>query len=66
VLAWTLQMAMALLACKSRLGMVHGDVKLLNFMLVANGTGPGGAPKALTCVSACLRVFVCGCGCGWV
>ena len=33
VVAWTLQMAMSLFACKSRLNMVHSDVKLLNFML---------------------------------
>jgi hypothetical protein len=47
VLGWTLQMAMSLMACKSRLNMVHGDVKLLNFMLVRNGVEEDGAPKAL-------------------
>ncbi len=36
LLPWTFQMAMSLLACKSRLDMVHSDVKLLNFMLVSS------------------------------
>lgn len=55
VVGWTLQMSMALLACKAHLGMVHADVKLLNFFLVKSEDTT--LRYAVPCVDGSVSIF---------
>jgi hypothetical protein len=51
VLPWFFQMAMSLLACQAHLGVIHGDVKLLNFFVVGR--------CGLVCMRCCFPMHVC-------